>query len=559
MKLVCVSKPIKLREKKSSDNVHLFTQYFIPSNKHRHDELKKCLKLNALNRDVYKIHLLVERTYTISELGTSSDKIIQTVIGKRLTFQEVFMYIRTNRICGYLVLLNSDICFASTALINLKRSELHIKKQALALLRYEYNWTEPTNSVIFGPRFDSQDTWIFHSNYIIPSNAEKIFNFEYGRPGCDNKIIYLMAILGYDVINDPQCIQTYHIHHSKQRSYSMKDSLQLPCGVVIPSGIDPRSIKSNLGINMKEVYHSTKGFTEIMFSDNKILFDYIQQKIDANQSFILPRISGIENNVAIFTRVIRDKLHGDIEPLKTYIKKTLGAMKNNAGILLESEEEIAHYSDSYLAAIENCEMMAGWDVQGNYIGHIAQSHAFLRNVYPSKKMFWALSLDIFHYIYNNPWTHALKGKRILLISPFGESLKEKIPIRSKIYDGVDLFPDCEFVLLKPPQTQAGENSRGFTVELNEFKERVENIIDSFDIALVSCGGYANPICSFIYEKGKSAIYVGGVLQMYFGILGARWIQERNDIVKLFHNKHWSRPKVNERPRDSKKVEGGCYW
>ena len=37
-------------------------------------------------------------------------------------------------------------------------------------------------------------------------------------------------------------------------------------------------------------------------------------------------------------------------------------------------------------------------------------------------------------------------------------------------------------------------------ELNEFKERVENIIDSFDIALVSCGGYANPICSFIYEK-----------------------------------------------------------
>ena len=136
MKLVCVSKSINLQDKKSADNIHLFTQYFIPSNKHRHDELKKCLKLNALNRDVYKIHLLVERTYTISELGTSSDKIIQTVIGKRLTFQEVFMYIRTNRIRGYLVLLNSDICFGSTALINLKRSELHVKKQALALLRY---------------------------------------------------------------------------------------------------------------------------------------------------------------------------------------------------------------------------------------------------------------------------------------------------------------------------------------------------------------------------------------------------------------------------------------
>ena len=174
-------------------------------------------------------------------------------------------------------------------------------------------------------------------------------------------------------------------------------------------------------------------------------------------------------------------------------------------------------------------------------------------------MFWALSFDIFHYIYNNPWTHALKGKRILLISPFEESLLEKIPIRSKIYDGIDLFPDCEFITMKPPQTQAGEQSRGFTIEFVEFTQRVESVIDQFDVALVSCGGYANPICSFIYEHGKSAIYVGGVLQMYFGILGERWIQERNDAVTLFHNKHWSRPKFTERPKNSKNVEGGCYW
>ena len=108
MKLICVSESIKLQERKNSDNVHIFTQFFIPSNKHRHDELKKCLKLNALNRDVYQIHLLVEKQYSIAELGTSSDKIIQTVIGKRLTFQEVFIYIRTNRICGYLILIYAD-------------------------------------------------------------------------------------------------------------------------------------------------------------------------------------------------------------------------------------------------------------------------------------------------------------------------------------------------------------------------------------------------------------------------------------------------------------------
>ena len=235
-------------------------------------------------------------------------------------------------------------------------------------------------------------------------------------------------------------------------------------------------------------------------------------------------------------------------------------MKNNAGIQLSSMQSLIQYSDNYLRAFEHCEIFAGWDLQGNYIGHIAQSHNYMQRVFsPSRSIIWALSFDIFHYIYSTPWTHALKGQRILLISPFEDTLREKIPIREKIYDGIDLFPDCEFVILKPPQTQAGETSREFSIELDNFKTRVDAILDTFDVALVSCGGYANPICAHIFEKGKSAIYVGGVLQMYFGILGARWIKERPDIVTLFMNEHWSRPKESERPKNSKNVEGGCYW
>jgi hypothetical protein len=428
-----------------------------------------------------------------------------------------------------------------------------------ALLRFEYIESNPSDSPIFGPRFDSQDSWILHSNFPVIEKAEPIFSFEFGRPGCDNKMIYLMNVLGYHIFNDPICIKTYHIHSSKHRSYSIKDSLKMPYGVIIPYGFNPFKIKSYLGIHMKDVYNSTHGFKEIMFNDNKVLHGYILNKCAKNDNFILPRISGIENNIAVFTRIIRDNMHDDLDPLYKYITKTLPAMKNNAGILLNTHEETENYSNMYLSAFERCDMMAGWDIQGNYIAHIAQSHAFMRNVFYSKRMVWALTFDVFHYIYNTPWTHALKGKRILLISPFEDSILEKIPIRSNLYDGVDLFPDCEFITLKPPQTQAGEKSRGFTIEFNDFKYRVEQIIDNFDVALVSCGGYANPICSFIYEKGKSAIYVGGVLQMYFGILGARWIQERPEIVRLFSNKYWSRPKDYERPINSHNVEGGCYW
>ena len=54
-------------------------------------------------------------------------------------------------------------------------------------------------------------------------------------------------------------------------------------------------------------------------------------------TFYIPRISGIENNVAVFAHTIHQKNIHDINPLIAYIKKTLPAMKNNAGIKLSQE------------------------------------------------------------------------------------------------------------------------------------------------------------------------------------------------------------------------------
>ena len=43
--------------------------------------------------------------------------------------------------------------------------------------------------------------------------------------------------------------------------------------------------------------------------------------------------------------------------------------------------------------------------------------------------------------------------------------------------------------------------------------------------------------------GKPAIYVGGVLQMYFGILGQRWVRERPDILRMYLNEPEGEPAV----------------
>ena len=557
MKLIIKSKKLIINNKVNDDDVHIFNQFFIPSTDERYDEIKYCLKQNVENDDIDYIHLLCERIYTDEELGIQSNKIIQTNIGKRLTFQDVFQYIRTNDITGYLILLNSDIFFFSETINNLKRSNFHTHKLFGAILRYDYNSKDISKSKIFGPRFDSQDTWILHSNFNIPEFSEKTFDFEFGKPGCDNKLIYLMSILGYDILNDPKHIKTLHFHESKIRSYTIKDTVPLPWGVICPYSYEIDTLPNSLGVGIQQFSVWSKNFTTLMLEDNKYLSNYISDKIQSGKNFIIPRIAGIENNAAVFQRIINENPHKDVTSLKQYIQRISYTMKNNAGIQLSNTADL--YSNLYLSAFEKCDIFASWEPQGGVAPGIAQSLEYMLNKYKVKHPFWALTFDIFHYIFSEPWTHSLKGKRLLIVSPFIETIKEQLSIREHLYNGVDLFPECTFEFLKPPQTQSDEPSQDFLYEMHRFKQNVDKKLNSFDIALVSCGGYGNPICAHIYSKGKSAIYVGGVLQMYFGILGNRWIKDRPDIIKLYHNKYWTRPKSTEKPKNCGKVEGACYW
>ena len=557
MKIIEFSKQTNIQNEKHIDSINVFGQFYIDANPNRQKEILKCLKFNVRNRFITKVYLLNERIYTTEELGINSDKIIQINIGRRLAYSDIFKYINENNITGYNILCNSDIFFDDT-IENLFLSDIHINKKMYALLRYEYNPKDVSMSKIYGPRMDSQDTWIVHSNFNVSPDAIKIFNFNFGKPGCDNKIIYLFKVLGYEILNDPNFIKTYHYHTTEIRNYTKTEALKIPFAFSGPFGYHPSTYEHDyINIVVQQYYEVTNKFTIIAFEDNNILFDYISFKLANNQKFIIPRIAGIENIVAVAGVGMKGKKNSELAPeLQKRIKDNfMPVMKNNAGVKLTSNKSIVLYSDLYMKAFENSELYCCWEFQGNVIN---QSNEYILNTY-RRGYIWAFALDIFHYIYSRPWTLAMKGKRILLVSPFEESLKEKIPIREKMY-GIDLFPDCEFVTIKPPQTQGTEDSLEFNYELEKFYRRLDEVKDSYDVALVSCGGYGNLVCNYIFENhNKSAIYVGGVLQMYFGILGNRWLKERPDIVRLFLNSNWSRPKECEKPKNSNNIEGACYW
>jgi hypothetical protein len=297
-------------------------------------------------------------------------------------------------------------------------------------------------------------------------------------------------------------------------------------------------------------------------SSNKYLGDYIKQKLDNNQHFIIPRVAGVEHMLAMtankylnddnFDKMREDPVIGLLEN-----------MHNNAGINNKTEQDLIIYSQTYLEAFKNSELYAVWEhfsnVYETYHGKFAEVQDKLTKMYSRDKYLSSFCFDIFHHIYDNPWTYSLKGKRILVVSNFMDTIKKQMNHINDIY-GVNLFPECTFIYVRPPQTACGNGSdEPWLYPFKKLCDDIYDIKDQFDIALCSCGGYGNPLLNFIYSLNKSAIYVGGVLQMYFGIIGSRWENERADVLKTFKNDYWRRPLQSEIPINKDTVEGGCYW
>jgi hypothetical protein len=574
MLLIEASNPASLVEQqaKCQDEIHVILQYFEhPTSKTRTEELRFCLKSLCVNPSLAKVHMLNEISYrfdcpTLKE-AIKSGKLVQVRLGKRLLFQDVFTYLRTHHIQGYHVIVNSDIVLDQT-IEQLRTTDMHLRKLAFAQLRYE--WTGDGDSKLFGPRCDSQDCWILHSNFAIPEQCEKVFNFKFGVPGCDNKLIYLFKMLGYDVVNDPLLVKTYHVHASQERSYTAAQSIPPPYALLLPARVPIRDNISTLGVNIQDVAQLTNQFTRFTSEDHAFVARYIGDCIRHRKSFVIPRIQvGPEQSIGVYGDLMRKN---NVSPaaypseLLEFFERVKPVMKSNAGIQLTSLDSFATYSALYMKAFENSEIYGGWEPYGVAYQSIANMQQYMQQQFSAEKEKYIFSaayvLDIYHFIYDTvtgPWTHALRGQRLLIVSPFAESFREKIAIRSKLYDGVDLFPDCTFEFLKPPQTQGQEPSADFLEELKRFYVKLDESWETFDVALVSAGGYGNIICNYIFEKGKSAVYVGGVLQMYFGVLGNRWLRDRPDVLRLFLNAHWSRPKESERPKNYSTIENACYW
>jgi len=203
--------------------LHLLTGTYTCTHPARYAELLDCLERNLANPEIECIHAFEESGPVCyhSErhaalLQHPKIKVTKVVRPKaedshRMTYREYFQYANAVLPGKCCVMANSDNYFdASLAKITPKLLE----KYFFACSR---SHVLANGEIQFDPRAScAQDAWFFLSPVKIPTDCD----FHFGLPGCDNKIVYLMATQsGLKVINPSETITLFHHHASNIAGY----------------------------------------------------------------------------------------------------------------------------------------------------------------------------------------------------------------------------------------------------------------------------------------------------------------------------------------------------
>ena len=228
-------------------------------------------------------------------------------------------------------------------------------------------------------------------------------------------------------------------------------------------------------------------------------------------------------------------------------------VNTNAGFYFQKISEVKTFSELYMEALSDTDILGAWgtafsSIESKFVNRIPHLVPVAMTA-PWIQPHLAETNSI-------PWAAALEKKKVLIISPFINSIEKQF-INIK-----EIFPESNFhnfhlVTLKSPMTISTKYpvEKTWLQQLNAVKSKMD-LID-FDVALVSAGSYSYPLAHHAKKMGKTGIHAGGGLQLFFGIMGKRW--EKSDYLIQIVNDYWVRPSKDETPDSASLVENGCYW
>jgi hypothetical protein len=169
----------------------------------------------------------------------------------------------------------------------------------------------------------------------------------------------------------------------------------------------------------------------------------------------------------------------------------------------------------------------------------------------------------------DPWTQYLKGKRVLVISTHAESIKQQWNKRHLVWgDKLEKIAPFDLVdVIRAPYHPAIDDRQ--YPNCNTWEDMVNHIkrlIESYDFDILLSGASTSSPMFVDHAKflGKIGIQTGGVIQLYFGVMGGRWskVPGYSDWLKMF-NEHWIYPLQVDQAQRRDTVPGlessFAYW
>lgn len=284
--------------------------------------------------------------------------------------------------------------------------------------------------------------------------------------------------------------------------------------------------------------------------EGQAVSDHIRNLLESDSPVMIARFGSVELQCVVdsvnkptFKNCIRYISHKSNS--LGYSKSTRFTMCMNAGFFPTIERNLDVFATLMLGCMPLVDVLGSWQI------HESIFQKELRNAVKVPLG------DLEPYFHKDPWSSVLKGKKVLVIHPFEESIYEQYKIRELLFEDQRVLPKFDLKIIKAVQSIAG-NPTGFATwfdALDYMKAEIDK--QDFDIAFIGCGAYGFPLAAYIKSIGKKAVHLGGATQMLFGIKGRSW--EENEDFKHLINQYWVNPTQSEKPVNYKSVEGGRYW
>lgn len=192
----------------------LYYNYFDLDDIKRRKEMDFCLSNFIDSNNVDKIFLIMSNE-DIIKFEKDSDKIEIIIHDDRPTYEYMFNLIDIKSgEDDYNIIINSD-CYIEED--SYKYLENLNDNDSWSLTR----WDTINGDVKFRDSSCSQDCWIIKGK---PKQIDNI-NFEFGKPGCDNRISFELKEAGYKVYNPSKDFKVIHYHDDEHREYTKDDRI----------------------------------------------------------------------------------------------------------------------------------------------------------------------------------------------------------------------------------------------------------------------------------------------------------------------------------------------